>query len=86
MWNLDKLYRLSYLQSRNSHICREQIYNYQGWERGWDEVELTYIYITHIKYITNENLLHSTGNSMLCGDLNEKKIPTRGYMYTYTYS
>ena len=27
-----------------------------------------------IKLITNENLLDSTGNSMLCGDLNGKEI------------
>ena len=44
MWNLDKLYKESYLQSRNSPICGEQIYDYQGGERGWDELELTYIY------------------------------------------
>ena len=30
------------------------------------------------KQATNENLLYSTGNSMLCGDLNRKEIQRRG--------
>ena len=35
-----------------------------------------------IKQITNENLLHSTGElySALCGDLNRKEIQKRGHM------
>lgn len=37
-----------------------------------------------IKQITNVNLLYSTGNSVLCGDLNGKEIEKNsGYMYTY---
>ena len=35
-----------------------------------------------IKQITNENILHSTGElySALYGDLNRKEIPKRGHM------
>ena len=31
-----------------------------------------------IQYITNKNLQYSTGNSVLCGDQNEKEIQKRG--------
>ena len=30
MWNLEKWYKWTYLQSRNSHRCREQTYDYHG--------------------------------------------------------
>ena len=30
MWNLEKWYRWTYWQSRNSHRCRGQTYSYQG--------------------------------------------------------
>ena len=46
------------------------------WKIGID------IYILHIKQITIENLLYSTGNSVLCGDLNGKEIQKKG---TYVY-
>ena len=36
------------------------------------------ILIQCIEYITNENLLCSPGNSVLCGDLNGKEIQKRG--------
>ena len=35
-----------------------------------------------VKWITNENLLHSSGNSALCDDLNVKEIQTRGNICT----
>ena len=34
--------------------------------------------LLYTKQITDENLLYSTGNSVLCGDLNGKKIEKRG--------
>ena len=43
------------------------------WETGIDIHTLICI-----KYRTNENLLYSTGNSVLCGDLNGKEIQKRG--------
>ena len=33
--------------------------------------------LLYIKYITNEDLLYSTGNSMLCNDLYGKRILKR---------
>ena len=44
-----------------------------NWEIGIDIYTLLCI-----KRITNENLLYSTGNSVLCGDLNGKEIQKRG--------
>ena len=40
-----------------------------NWEIRTDVYTLLYI-----KRITNENLLYSAGNSVLCGDLNKKGI------------
>ena len=37
MWNLEKQYRLSYLQSRNRRKGREQMYEHQGGKVGWWE-------------------------------------------------
>ena len=37
-----------------------------------------------IKQVTNKNLLYSTGNSMLCGHLNEKEIQTRASLVAQT--
>ena len=36
MWNLEKWYRWSYLQSRNRHRWREQTHGYQRGRRWWD--------------------------------------------------
>ena len=50
-----------------------------NWEIGIDIYSLLCI-----KELANENLLCSTGNSVLCGDLNGKEIPKKkGHMYTY---
>ena len=60
-----------------------------NWEVGLDIYIYifihTYMYICIytlltlcIKYITNENLLFSIGNSTFCGDLNGKEIQKRG--------
>ena len=40
-----------------------------NWETGIDIYTLLYI-----KYITNKNLLYSTGNSVFCNDLYGKRI------------
>ena len=51
-----------------------------NWEIGIDVYSLLYI-----KQITNENLLYSMGNSVLCGDLNGKEIQKkRGYTDTHS--
>ena len=49
------------------------------WDVGTDVY--TYIYtllILCIKQMTNENLVYSTGNSVLCGDLDGKEIQEEG--------
>ena len=38
----------------------------------------------YVKQIANKNLLYSTGNSMLCGHLNEKEIQTRASLVAQT--
>ena len=62
MWNLEKWYRWSYLQSRNRHRYREQTCGYKGGkEMGGMNREIgtdVYTLLTLcIKQITNENLL-----------------------------
>ena len=47
-----------------------------NWEIGIDIYTLLCI-----KEITGENLLCSTGNSVLCDDLNGKEIQKRGEIY-----
>ena len=46
-----------------------------NWEIATDICTLL---ILCINQITNEDLLYSTGNSVLCGDLNGKEIQKRG--------
>ena len=50
MWNLEKWYRWSYLQSRNRDRCRE--HGYQGGKKGWNELGHWdwYIYATDTMY------------------------------------
>ena len=82
MWNPEKWYRWSYLQSRNRETeVQNKCIDTEGrgganWEIGID----TYTpLILHIKQITNEKLLYSRGlYSMLCGDLSGKEIQKRG--------
>ena len=38
MWNLEKWYRWTYLQSKKRHRCREQKSGYQGGKRAWDRL------------------------------------------------
>ena len=65
------------------HRRREQTYGCQGGKRGgggmnW-EVGTDIYTLLCIKQVTNENLLHSTGNySMLRSDLNGKEIQKGG--------
>ena len=49
-----------------------------NWEIGIDIYPLLCI-----KELTNENLLCSTGNSVLCGDLHSKETQKGGYIYIY---
>ena len=71
---------------------REQMYGCQGGRRvGWiGSLGLTYILLcikyritACIKSVTNEDRLCSTGNPVLCGDLNGKEIQERGAMCIY---
>ena len=80
VWDLEIQYRCSCLQSKNRHRRREQMYGYQvgeggsgkNWEIGMDTYTLLILFM---KYITNENLLYSTGDySVLWSDLNGKEI------------
>ena len=69
MQNLEKWYRLTYLQNRNRDRCRETNLRMPRWERrggmNWENGIDTYT-LLGIKQITNENLLYTTGNSAQC--------------------
>ena len=55
-----------------------------GREGGMNREIGTDIYsLLCIKELANENLLCSTGNSVLCGDLNRKEIQNGGEIYIY---
>ena len=55
-----------------------------GREGGMNREIGTDIYsLLCIKELANENLLCSTGNSVLCGDLNGKEIQNGGEIYIY---
>ena len=69
MWNLEKWYRWSYLQNRD--MDTENKYMDTKGEHGggssWDIGIDTYaLLILCIEWATNENILHSTGNSTSC--------------------
>ena len=92
MWNLENWYRWSYFQSRNRDRRREQMYGYQGGKvgggRNWEiEIDTYTLLILCIKYITNENLLYSTGNFTQCSVVTQmgRKSKKEGYMYTYSW-
>ena len=65
MWNLEKWYRWSYLQSRKRHRHREQIYGYHGGKGGggmdW-ETEIDTYTLPCTKEIAGEKLLYKTGS------------------------
>ena len=70
MWNIEKRYRWFHLQHRDSDTDIEiKQMDTEGenfgvnWEIG---VEIYVLVIICIKYIANENLLYSTGNSTEC--------------------
>ena len=71
MWNLEKWYRLTYLQSRNTDtVVENKLTDTKGgrvggmnWEIG---IDIYTLLIPCIKEIANENLLYSTGNSIQC--------------------
>ena len=72
VWDLEIQYRCSCLQSRNRHRRREQMYGYQVGEGGSGEGIVRefgmdmYTNIHYLKWITNKDLLSSTGNSAQC--------------------
>ena len=70
-----------FAKQKQRHRHKEQMYRYQGegqggknWETGLDIYTLLILYR---KQITNENLLYRELYSVLCGDLNGKKIHKR---------
>ena len=75
MWNLEKWYREIYLQIRNRDTDVEskvrdikvgKVMNIKAGKSSWVNWETginIYTLILRIKWITNENLLYSTGNS-----------------------
>ena len=75
MWNLEKWYREIYLQIRNRDTDVEskvrdikvgKVMNIKAGKSSWVNWEPginIYTLILCIKWITNENLLYSTGNS-----------------------
>ena len=55
-----------------------------GREGGMNrEIGIDIYSLLGIKELANENLLCSTGNSVLCGDLNGKEIQNGGERYIY---
>ena len=71
MWNLEKWYGWSYLQSRTRDTNIENVWPPRGKE-GWGVFGMNYkigidiCTVLCIKWIANENLLYSTGNSAQC--------------------
>ena len=71
MWNLEKWYRRSYLQSRNRDTDVENKFMDTKGERdgemNWEiEIDLYTLLILRIKSIPSENVLYSPGNSTQC--------------------
>ena len=82
MWNLEKLYRCTYLQSRHRDTdLKIQKYGYQGgWWGGMNwEIGVDMYTLLCIKQITNENLQYILQN-LLCALwwLNGKEIQKEG--------
>ena len=74
MWNLEKWYRWTYLQSRNKDTdLVNKCSAINGEDGEWNKLE-DGVNVSTLLCIKYENLLHSTGNSMLCGELIEKAI------------
>ena len=78
MWNLEKWYRWSYLQNRNRETDVEDkhmdIKRGRGSEMNWEiKIDIYTLLILCIKYITNKNLLYSTGNSTWCSVVTRMK-------------
>ena len=82
MWNLEKWYKWTYLQSRNGDPQREQTYGHQEGKEGWGELSdwgwhlYTTVYKTDKQWELTVQLRELY--SMLCGDLNGKELKIRG--------
>ena len=71
IWDLEKWFRWSYLQSRNRDIdIEDKGMDTKGWVGGgrkWESgIDIYTLLILCITYLTNENLVYSTGNSTQC--------------------
>ena len=87
MWNLEKWYRWTYLQSSNRDTDAENKHtNTKVGKVGWDELGDwdSHIYTTIVKSITNENLCIAQGTPLLNAPWFpewEGNPKERGYMY-----
>ena len=78
MWNIEKWYGWSCLQTRDTAVQNKDMgtKGEKGSGMNW-EIGIDIYTVICLKHITNEKLLYSTGNlySVLSGDLNGKGIP-----------
>ena len=70
------------MQDRNrdpEQMCGHQRGPAEGGGMNWEiEVDISLLHIVSTVYITNDSLLHSSGNSVLRDNLNGKDIQTGG--------
>ena len=71
MWNLKRNDTIELTKQKESYRLREQTYGYQGsgagggWEKGIvREFGMDMYTLQYLKWITNKDLLYSTGNSV----------------------
>ena len=85
MWNLEKEYRWSYLQSRNRDRSREQTYGHQGVDNGgWEGLGDGHWHINTIeKLMTTDCAAQGTRLGALQGPKWEGNPKERGHMCVY---
>ena len=84
-WNLEKWYRWPLLaKQKETHRWREQTHGYQ--EGGMNRevgIDIHTLWILCLKQITNENVLHRTGNSTPCSAVTLMGRKPRGDINIY---
>ena len=69
MWNLKRNDTNELTRQKQTHRLREQTYGYQGGRMGEGivrEFGFNMYKLLYLKWITNNHLLYSTGNSAQC--------------------
>ena len=62
VWNLEKQYSRTYVQSRNRQRCREQTYGHQEKSGGMNwKIGIDVYTLLCMRWVTNENLLYGMG-------------------------